>query len=841
LPLVLDGLGSVTVDPNAIDDGSSDACGTPSLSVAPASFDCSNIGNQSVVLTLTDGSGNTSSCTATVDVQDNAAPTADCNDFPVSLDASGSATILLSDVNGSTSDNCPSNLNFSFAPNTFTCSEVGPNTVLLTVTDASSNVGTCESIVTVLDDEDPVATCKTATVQLDGSGSGTVTSDQVNLGSSDNCGFTLTVTPNTFDCTDLGTNNVVVVATDPSGNTDNCIAAVIVEDNVTPTASCLTTMPVLNLGPLGTVDVTFGDIDDGSVLGCAETFVTPTSFGCTEVGTQTVTLELKYGTTVVGSCTSDISVVDAIAPTAECSDLTVSLDGAGNAAISVADVEDGTASSDNCNISSQVLDISAFTCANLGANTVTHTVTDVNGNSAACTSSVTIIDDTAPTVNCPSGPVVAVLVGNSVSVDVPTMLSPSDNCGSPNLQVTSITTFDCSHVGLNTVNTVTSDASNNATICTFDVDVQDNTLPTAVCQDITVSLDATGNASIEASDVDNGSSDNCGFTMAIAPSSFTCADHGTTTPVTLTVTDASNNQTDCVSNVTVVDDSAPDSRYCNTGLPLVLKVRGGVDARLFRGPLLVTDNCDLDPTVTFTGQRDFGCDQLGIQSTTVDLVDANGNAVSCVITLEVIDAERPVAICKNITITLKANGTRAINAQDDFDDGSTDNCQSLLTYEVRPKLYDCTDLGVNNARLIVTDPGGRQSRAYCTVTVTDPLNACGGPRTSPEAITGADAVKDGETNGELTSIDQITELIAYPNPFSTETTIQYELNKSGNVKVQVFDLYGQMVGELVNEFQSAGTQRIVWIPDARHHEGLLHIVVTSDNDDRKVLRLERMR
>ena len=55
--------------------------------------------------------------------------------------------------------------------------------------------------------------------------------------------------------------------------------------------------------------------------------------------------------------------------------------------------------------------------------------------------------------------------------------------------------------------------------------VADNENPTAVCQDVTVALDASGNATLTAADVDNGSSDNCGIaSISIDETSFDCAD-----------------------------------------------------------------------------------------------------------------------------------------------------------------------------------------------------------------------------------------------------------------------------------------------------------------------------
>jgi hypothetical protein len=60
--------GTATITPADIDNGSSDECGPVTLSVSKSQFDCSNIGTNNVVLTITDASGNTSACTAVVTV-----------------------------------------------------------------------------------------------------------------------------------------------------------------------------------------------------------------------------------------------------------------------------------------------------------------------------------------------------------------------------------------------------------------------------------------------------------------------------------------------------------------------------------------------------------------------------------------------------------------------------------------------------------------------------------------------------------------------------------------------------------------------------------------------------
>jgi len=50
----------------------------------------------------------------------------------------------------------------------------------------------------------------------------------------------------------------------------------------------------------------------------------------------------------------------------------------------------------------------------------------------------------------------------------------------------------------------------------------------------------------------------------------------------------------------------------------------------------------------------------------------------------------------------------------------------------------------------------------------------------------------------------------YPNPFNPSTTIQYSLPKNSLVRIQIYNVLGQMVAELVNSEQASGYQSAVW-------------------------------
>lgn len=50
----------------------------------------------------------------------------------------------------------------------------------------------------------------------------------------------------------------------------------------------------------------------------------------------------------------------------------------------------------------------------------------------------------------------------------------------------------------------------------------------------------------------------------------------------------------------------------------------------------------------------------------------------------------------------------------------------------------------------------------------------------------------------------------YPNPFNPATTISFYLASSGNVKLQIYNIKGQLVTTLIDEDMPSGTHQIVW-------------------------------
>ena len=174
------------------------------LSADITSFTCADVGANDVILTVEDGSSNTSSCTAHVTVLDTVSPTAICQNITVYLDNIGNATISGTDVIGGSTDNCdivdPSAVSFPIS-----CGQVGVNIVAVPVSDVNGNVSECFATVTILDTVSPVVVCQAVTVYLDGSGLADISANDIDNGSLDNCGIADLALDNTsFTCSDLG-------------------------------------------------------------------------------------------------------------------------------------------------------------------------------------------------------------------------------------------------------------------------------------------------------------------------------------------------------------------------------------------------------------------------------------------------------------------------------------------------------------------------------------------------------------------------------------------------------------------------------------------------------------
>ena len=69
-------------------------------------------------------------------------------------------------------------------------------------------------------------------------------------------------------------------------------------------------------------------------------------------------------------------------------------------------------------------------------------------------------------------------------------------------------------------------------------------------------------------------------------------------------------------------------------------------------------------------------------------------------------------------------------------------------------------------------------------------------------------IQEKETNPIDFKIDQ-----NYPNPFNPSTVIKYSVYKDSKIKIVIYDVNGQIITELVNEYKNIGNYTATWTPD----------------------------
>jgi len=646
---------------------SSDNCGdvivVQTAGLASGSFFA--VGTTTNVFKSTDESGNTATCSFTVTVVDNKPPTALCKNITINLSTAGSATIVASDINNGSSDECGV-ASLSASKTTFGCSDVGNNTVILTVTDVNGNTSTCSSTVTVRDVTPPVAVCQNITRNLSSSspGSVSITPSEINNGSSDACGITLSLSRTAFTCADAfavaGNQTVTLTVTDPSGNTATCTATVRINDVTNPTALCKNI--TIQLDATGNKTIAHNATDNGSFDNCSIVYsLSKTSYTCANVGSNAVTLTVTDPTGLTATCSSTVTVQDVTPPTAICKNITVNLSAAGTATTAHNAINNG--STDACGIASFTSSKTSWNCSNVGNNTVTLTVTDVNGNSSTCTGTVTIRDVTPPNAICKNITVQLDATGNVSITAAQVDNGSNDACGVASLAVFP-TSFNCTHTiqyGMQQAVLTVTDVNGNQNTCIANVEVQDNVPPVALCKNYTIELDFAGNATVYPTDINNGSNDACGIdflgiTATLSTGSFTNASEvfvgcddvdPSPNPVVLVVTDDNGNTSTCNATVTVLDNMPPILECFDVNK---FNDPGVCQAYVSIPPVNIYDNCVMQGvTITNDGNGNDGNDAsgiypVGVTTVTWTVTDAFGNTETCSFDVTVTDNEKPTSM-----------------------------------------------------------------------------------------------------------------------------------------------------------------------------------------------------
>jgi phage tail protein X len=156
--------------------------------------------------TATDACGNSSTCTQVITVDDSTAPMMTCPDN-ITIECTA-VTLPANTGMASATDNCDIAPVVTYSDITvasMSCPQEYTINRTWTATDACGNSSTCAQVITVDDSMPPMAICQNITVHLDENGMATITPEDIDNGSTDNCSdnLDLAIDISSFDCDDF--------------------------------------------------------------------------------------------------------------------------------------------------------------------------------------------------------------------------------------------------------------------------------------------------------------------------------------------------------------------------------------------------------------------------------------------------------------------------------------------------------------------------------------------------------------------------------------------------------------------------------------------------------------
>ncbi|HEX5220995.1 MAG TPA: Ig-like domain-containing protein [Verrucomicrobiae bacterium] len=621
-----------------------DGCGSvTNLVSVPASGSAFPVGVTTVTNTATDSSGNSSSCTFTVTVQDNQGPVVTC---PANVVVNAAPGQCASNVTFSVTatDACGSVTNLVSIPATGSAFPVGITTVTNTATDNSGNTSTCTFTVTVLDNQGPALTCPPDIVV--NAASGQCTSNVTfSVSATDACGTVtnLVSVPASGSAFPVGATTVTNIATDNSGNTSTCTFSVTVRDNQGPAVTCPPDIVVNATPGQCTSNVTFS-ITANDVCGSVTNVVSvPASGSAFPIGVTTVTNTATDNSGNTSTCTFTVTVRDNQGPTITCPANIIVNAASGQC---TSNVTFSVVASDLCGIVTNLVSVppsgSAFP---VGMTTVTNTATDNSGDTSTCTFTVTVRDNQGPAITCPADIVVNAANGQCTS-NVTFSVTANDACGSVTTLVSVPASGSAFPVGLTTVTNTATDNSGNTSTCTFTVTVRDNQGPAVTCPpNIVVNAapgQCTSNVTFSVTAIDG-----CGSVtnLVSVPASGSPFPVGVTT-VTNTATDSSGNPSTCTFTVTV-RDVQPPTINCPANISVVTEP--GQPSTNVTFSVTASDVCG-SVTNLVSVPASGSAFPIGVTTVTNTATDNSGNTSTCTFTVTVTPGNNPpVANGQNLT------------------------------------------------------------------------------------------------------------------------------------------------------------------------------------------------
>jgi hypothetical protein len=758
-----------------------------------------------ITFVVSDECGNTSSCMASLFLDDNLPPLLNCAKISAPLvlecNAPGQADLiddwLMSTgdlILSNATDQCTLASNILTVSNDydgsipdFSCDQSEGLTVNFTVTDCCGNSASCSSEIIVDDTTPPVMGCP-ADLLLE-CGDDANFADDIDAWLltalfSDLCSM-VTVTNDydgttipDFSCDLVDGVEVSFTATDECGNTATCSSFIFQTDTTVPDIDCPNDL-ILNcdndyeddianwLTTVSATDIcdTAVDITNDYVPGSEP----PLSCDLNELLAVTFTATDDCGNT--STCEAMIFIDDNFDPDITCpGNLILECDN--DYADEIDEWLTTVTATDGCDLDLTITndytpgDLPALSCDQSTGITVTFTATDDCGNEDTCTATIIIDDSVLPVITCPADLIlecdgdyddeIEAWLATITATDVCDMdlvieddydgSIPDVSCDATmGLVVTFTATDDCDNVASCTATIIITDTMDPVITCPADLTLECDGDYTDEINDwlaLPTATDICDMAVTITNDYDGSIPDvSCDLSMGLV--------------VTFTATDDCDNTDTCVRTIFITDTVAPDLK--DPAMDVTVECDGSSDPLqdfedwlADAGNSEIEDDCDSMLVITNNSMGlIIDCGITGTETVTFTATDACGNFVETTATFTITDMTPPDIITEAMDFKIECSDADAM--QMSIDEWLADNGGAVATDA-------CGTVVWTNDSMGISDDCGGTGFMFVTFTATD---ECGNTATTQATFTAGD---DTPPEIEVEAMDETVECDGTPDP-----------------------------------------------------------------------------
>ena len=704
---------------------------------------CNGTGVIQRTWTATDDCDNVSSCLQVITITDDINPDVTCPpDLVISCDSSidpdNTGTVIAN-------DNCTlsEELITSFLDNVENsngCNGTGMIVRTWSVKDECGNISTCEQALMIIDDKQPTLSCAPeVTISCEESSSPDATGFATavdNCTSSDEIVIIYSDIENYNGCNETGTLLRTWNAKDACLNSISCTQIIHIIDETSPEITCPPNVDLSCTDPLspdftgypeGTDNCTASqDLimnyanDQSGLINCMATGVLIRNWTVIDACNN------------VSTCAQTITISDSDAPVINCPEnLEVSCeDDLSTNALGFATADDNCTPTQliQVNYSDNITVLPA--CNNTGILVRTFTASDACGNVSSCTQTIQVVDETAPTLQCPAS--LTFNCSDDVSPAAIGFALASDNCSNAEFIVVDYVDnvsglAGCNGTG-NMFRTWTAiDLCSNQSTCVQTLTIVDVIKPALTCPDaITLSCESPTDTSVAGniSVLDNCTPfEDLNISFIDTEQGLVGCNGSGNVIRTWTVKDACGNSSNCSQQITVADQTPPVIACTE---PITISCGTSQDTSSVKPPE-VTDNCSDASEISIlffdNATQLTGCNGSGILTRNWIAFDGCGNQSSCIQIIQVVDNKAPVITVpadKQINCEL-ADDMGVLGFATAIDNCSPANDVNVFYEDVDHGLTGCNGTGLKVRMWIAADGCGNIDTAYQNITLIDTL------------------------------------------------------------------------------------------------------------------------